>query len=245
MVRSGLGVARQHQVPPVGGRQVDIHHLQRRELLQHGAGRQSRRARSGEVLQGDVRAVGDEGDEDVRLDPFLALLEDRPEGEVVLGFLERLLDLGEPRVVPPQRGGVLAGQVGAQQIPALAASRPTQPVAPQREAEGLRGHGLVRRGQADLHQVVGAARLLLRGAELGSSSSRVNDCPRNSCRRCQSFFRSQGIRPSANLRRCGSEGQSVPAPWTFGGRDGARCSVARASASCQPEIVVGVERSQG
>ena len=94
MIRGGLGVVGQHQVPPVGGRQMHIHHLQRRELLQHGARGQSRRARSGEVLQGDVQAVGDEGDEDVRLDPLLALVEDRPEGEVVLEFLERLLDLG-------------------------------------------------------------------------------------------------------------------------------------------------------
>ena len=121
---------------------MDIHHPHRRELLQHGARRQSRRARSGEVLQGDVQAVGDEGDEDVRFDPLLALMEDRPQGEVVLEFLERLLDLGEPRVVPPQRGGVFAGQVGARQIAALASPRPAQPVAPQREGEGLRGDGL-------------------------------------------------------------------------------------------------------
>ena len=29
-----------------------------------------------EVLQGDQQAVGDEGDEDVRLDPYFALMED-------------------------------------------------------------------------------------------------------------------------------------------------------------------------
>ena len=77
VIRGGLGVAGQHQAPPVGGRQMDIDHPHRRELLQHGARRQSRRVRSGEVLQGDVQAVGDEGDEDVRFDPLLALMEDR------------------------------------------------------------------------------------------------------------------------------------------------------------------------
>ena len=62
---------------PVGGRQVDIDHLHGRELLQDGSGRESRRVRSGQVLQGDVQAVGDEGDEDVRLDPRLSAMEDR------------------------------------------------------------------------------------------------------------------------------------------------------------------------
>ena len=37
--------------------------------------------------------------------------------------------LGEPRVVPPQRGGVFVGQIGAQQIAALATPGPAQPVA--------------------------------------------------------------------------------------------------------------------
>ena len=122
-----LRVARQDQAPPVHGRQMDIHHPNGRELLQNGARRESGRARPGQVPQGDVQAVGHEGDEDVRLDPFPALMEYRTDGEVVLDVLERLLDLREPHVVAPQRRRVLAGQVGAQQVAALAAPGPAQP----------------------------------------------------------------------------------------------------------------------
>ena len=49
---------------------------------------------------------------DVRFDPLLALMEDRSQGEVVLEFLERLLDLGEPRVVPRGHGLARRGQDG-------------------------------------------------------------------------------------------------------------------------------------
>ena len=69
-----------------------------------------------EVLQGDEQAVGDEGDEDVRLDALFTLMEDRPDREVVLEFLERLLDLDELHVQAPQRGGVFGHHVGAQQV---------------------------------------------------------------------------------------------------------------------------------
>ena len=74
-----VGVARQRQMAPVGGGQMDIDHLQGGELLQDRARRESRRTRACQVFQGDVQAVGDEGDEDVRLDAFLALMEDRPD----------------------------------------------------------------------------------------------------------------------------------------------------------------------
>ena len=68
VVACGLGVARQRQMAPVGSRQMDIDHLHGGELLQDGPWRESRRARPGHVFQGDVQAVGDERDEDVRLD---------------------------------------------------------------------------------------------------------------------------------------------------------------------------------
>ena len=80
------GVARQDEVPAVGGRQAHVHHLDAGERLEDGA-------RPGEIFQGDDQAVGDEGYEDVRLDPVFALIEDGPDREVVLEFLECLLDL--------------------------------------------------------------------------------------------------------------------------------------------------------
>jgi len=45
-----------------------------------GASACSRRARSG------VQAIGQEGDEDMRFDPGLVLMEDRPDGEVAPAF---------------------------------------------------------------------------------------------------------------------------------------------------------------
>ena len=108
LIAGRVGAPGQHEMPPVGGRQVDIHQLHGGELVQDGARRQSRRAPPRQVLQGHVQAVGDKGDEDMRLDPLLVLVEHRSDGEIVLEFLERLLDLGEPRVVAPQRRRVLA-----------------------------------------------------------------------------------------------------------------------------------------
>ena len=40
----------------------------------------------------DVQAIGQKGDEDVRLDASLELVKDRPDREVALEVLERLLD---------------------------------------------------------------------------------------------------------------------------------------------------------
>ena len=73
-----LSMSGQDQVPSVGGRQMHVEHLQGGELLQDGSWGEPRRPRSGQVFQRHVQAVGDEGDEDVRLDPILALMEDRP-----------------------------------------------------------------------------------------------------------------------------------------------------------------------
>ena len=107
VVPGRVGTPGQHEMAPIGGRQMDIHQLHGGELLQDGARRQPRRARPGQILQGHMHTVGDEGDEDVRLDLFLALVEDRADGEIVLDPLERLLELGEPHVVTPQGGRIL------------------------------------------------------------------------------------------------------------------------------------------
>ena len=45
--------------------------------------------------------MGEERDEDMRLDALFALMEDWADGKVMLEFLERLLDLGEPHVIFP------------------------------------------------------------------------------------------------------------------------------------------------
>jgi hypothetical protein len=61
----------------------------------------------------DVQAIGQEGDEDVRLNACLKLVNDRPDRQVALEVLERLLDCDQQQVVAPQLGRVILDEVGA------------------------------------------------------------------------------------------------------------------------------------
>jgi hypothetical protein len=63
--------------------------------------------------QGDLKGVGEEGDEDVGLDAPFVLVEDRADREVALQVLERLFDRDELDVVLPEDRRVLVGQIGA------------------------------------------------------------------------------------------------------------------------------------
>ena len=62
-------MARQDELPAIGRRQMHIDHLKGGEFLEDGAWGQAWGVRPGQVLQGDVQAIGDERDEEVRLDP--------------------------------------------------------------------------------------------------------------------------------------------------------------------------------
>src|SRR5258708_31966419 len=57
-------------------------HLHRRELLDDAARGEPRRQCMQPPRQSGVQAIGQEGDEDMRFDPGLVLMEDRPDGEV-------------------------------------------------------------------------------------------------------------------------------------------------------------------
>ena len=76
MVLARLGMARQHQVAPVGGRYMEVDHLDGGELLDDGARGEAGRLGPSEVLQSHEQAIGDERDEDVRLNALLELMED-------------------------------------------------------------------------------------------------------------------------------------------------------------------------
>ena len=95
-----LGVAAQDQGAPVGGREMNIEHLDAGELVEYG----SRCEPGGQWLescpQGDVQAIGHEGDKDVRFDAVLELVVDRTQLKIVLQVFERRLDLGELDVDP-------------------------------------------------------------------------------------------------------------------------------------------------
>ena len=92
VLRIRPGMARQDEMPAIGRRQMHIDHLEGGERLQDGARGQAGGVRPSQVLQGDVQAIGDERDEEVRLDPGFALMEDRADREVVLEVLEGLFD---------------------------------------------------------------------------------------------------------------------------------------------------------
>ena len=83
-----------------------------------------------------MQAIGEEGDEDVGFDTAFQLMEDRPDGEIALEVAEGLLDVDELEIVAPQSGGVVVGEIGAQQIAALAPSHLTQLVAIEAITEG-------------------------------------------------------------------------------------------------------------
>src|SRR6267142_5715637 len=67
----------------------------------------------------DMEAIGEEGDEDMRLDARCILVKDRPDGEVAFEVPERLLDADKLEVQAPQPRRIV-GEIGAQEIPALA-----------------------------------------------------------------------------------------------------------------------------
>ena len=94
-----LGVAREHEFAAVGGWDVDVDHLHGGEFVEHAARREARRQGGKPPPQRDVQGIGQEGDEDVRLDARLMLMEDRPDSEIAFEGLEGLLHCDELQIV--------------------------------------------------------------------------------------------------------------------------------------------------
>ena len=76
-----LRVARQDEFASVRCGQVDVHHLEGGELLDHRARSQAGRMGSGHVLERDEQAVADEGKEHVCLDALVEAVEHRAHRE--------------------------------------------------------------------------------------------------------------------------------------------------------------------
>ena len=64
LVGSGLGVAAEGQRAPVGGREVDVEHLDGDKLVEHGSRGEPCGERAESGAQRDVQTIGQEGDED-------------------------------------------------------------------------------------------------------------------------------------------------------------------------------------
>ena len=97
----GVGVAGEQNLAPVGGRQMDIDHLDGGELFECAPRGQPGRQGMKATGQGDLHAVSQKGDEDVGLDPLLVLVEDRADRQVAFEITEGLFDGDELDVVLP------------------------------------------------------------------------------------------------------------------------------------------------
>src|SRR5271170_122796 len=135
LVGGEFGVTAEDQGAAVGGREMDVEHLDRCKLVEHSSRREAGRQRLEPCTQRDVQAVGQEGDEDMRLDAVLELMMDRAQVQIVLHGLEGGLDLDELDIEPPQLRRLPPGEIGAQQIAAFAPPHLAQLVAIEREAE--------------------------------------------------------------------------------------------------------------
>src|SRR5258708_10846852 len=131
-------MAAEDQGAAIGGREVDIEHLDGSEFVEHGA----RREAAGQGLEpgakGDVQTVSQEGNEDVGLDALLQLMVDGPQLQIVLEVFEGRLDFDEQNVELPQLCGIVPGQIAAEQIAAFAPVDLTQLAAIESIAKGWR-----------------------------------------------------------------------------------------------------------
>ena len=111
-----MGVASEQDLAPIGGRQMDIDHLDGGELVERAAGGQPRRQSMKAAREGDLHAISQKGDEDVGFDPLFVLMEDRTDRQVAFEIAERLFDGDELRVVLPELRGlrIILGVIGAQ-----------------------------------------------------------------------------------------------------------------------------------
>ncbi len=74
LVDVGLGGAAQDKGSAVGGGEVDVEHLDGGELVEHGSWGEAGGHQPEPGAQRDVQTIGEEGDEDVRLDALLQLV---------------------------------------------------------------------------------------------------------------------------------------------------------------------------
>jgi hypothetical protein len=98
-LRFRLGLAGQHQFAAVSGREMHIDDLRGGEFFDGTARCQAGGQCMEAPAEGDVEAIGKEGDQDAHLDAHLFLVKDRANGEVALEVADRLLPLTDTRQI--------------------------------------------------------------------------------------------------------------------------------------------------
>ena len=100
MVFLRLRVAPEQQLLAwLSGGKVDVHHLHGRELFQNRPRSEPASDLPQLCSQGDVQAICQVGHEDMRFDPFLFLVEDGPDLQIVLEIFEKPLRLSKLRAL--------------------------------------------------------------------------------------------------------------------------------------------------
>ena len=118
-----LRITGQDDQPIVCSGQFDIDHLHGGEFFEHDPRRQSRRQRLQPLLQRDQQTISQKRNENMSVDSDFELVIDGSDRQIVLQLLERLLDLDQLQIEPPQMAGIIALDIGAQQIAAFAPPR--------------------------------------------------------------------------------------------------------------------------
>src|SRR5215468_11732265 len=114
-------IAAEDQLAPVCCGEVDIEHLDSSELVEDGSRSEAACQRPQPRPQRDVEAIGQERDEDVRLDATDQLMVDRSQLQIVLEVLKGGLHLDQLDIELPQLSRIAARQISAQKISAFAA----------------------------------------------------------------------------------------------------------------------------
>ena len=107
-------VAAHDECATISRGELHVEHLYGSELVEHGAWREAWSQGFELRSQRDVKAIGNERNEDVRLDALLELMEDRAQLQIILHGLEGGFDFDELNVELPELGRILSGQIGAQ-----------------------------------------------------------------------------------------------------------------------------------
>jgi hypothetical protein len=114
MVGGGLGVTAQDQSAPIGGRKLNVEHLDSGKFIQHCTSRKSTRHTAQPRPQRDLQAVGHESDKDVRFDAMFKLMMDGAQGKIVFEVFKSRLDLDQLDVKLPELSRFSAGDIAAQ-----------------------------------------------------------------------------------------------------------------------------------
>ena len=108
-----LGVAGENDFPTVCGGQMDIEHLHGGELFKDSSRSQAAGTGFEASLEGDLQAVGEEGDEDVGFNAVFELVVNGADRQVAFELFKCLFDFGELEVVFPKFYRIVSAQVRA------------------------------------------------------------------------------------------------------------------------------------